>query len=361
MTFEINVSILELMKADFSKIIRESIKITKSNKRLWVFGLVLAGLGAGGGFGSGANFGDVFKETPKQEQENAQENKVEYTMPSDQTVPSLLNGNLISSNFPQVLGSTTTSLAGLVKTIPYSFYATLAILVLTSVVVFTAVSLYGRSWAQSGLIHGINKECVRESLSLYQMSDRGKLNAVEVIKIGVFPVLTFALLVIASILILLIPVILLGDAGKILVIFTGILWAIAVVIASVVLGASINLGVLAINLESLKWKEGLSRGFTVFKKFFMDVFIMSIINCFSGFVFGIATVIGLFVLGGIGVASVMGTIAFPPFMVAAGPIVFLALLALIMLMGLIGTISAVFTQSTWVLLYKQLTEENSGQ
>lgn len=360
MTFKFDRTILTLMRADFSKIIKDSIKITRNNKKLWVFGLVLASLGAGANFSSAGNFGDLSKEIQKQKQKNT----IDYKIPSDPENSDLLNSNLLGSNLPQVLGTvdnkvagSTSSLAGLLKTIPFSFYIALVFLVLASIVIFTAVSLYGRSWAQSGLIHGIDKENAGESLSLNQMSDRGKLNAMEVIKIKILPGVAFALLVIASTLVLSIPVILLGEAGKILMVFLGILWAIAIVIASVVLGTSINLGTLAINLESLKWKEGFDKGFKVFKKFFMDVFILSVINCFSGLAFGIATLVGLLVLGGIGVASVMGVTAFPPFMVAAGPIVFLALLALIMLMGLIGAVSAVFTQSTWVLLYKQLTEE----
>jgi len=46
--------------------------------------------------------------------------------------------------------------------------------------------------------------------------------------------------------------------------------------------------------------------------------------------------------------------------VLAGPIVFLALIGIILFSGLLGAIGAVFTQSTWVLLYKQLTEETNG-
>ena len=342
------------MKADFSKIINDSIKITKSNKRLWVFGLVLASLGAGANFSSGGNFSDTAKEPEKQNQEER--------VDSD-----FLNSNLLTLNLPQVLGSAdqrvkaTTSVGALVKTIPYSFYAVLVLLILTSIVIFSAVSLYGQSWAQSGLIHGIDRENAGESLTLGQMSDKGKLNAVEVIKIRLLPGLIFTLLVIASIPVLLIPGLLLGDVGKILLVFMAIIWGVVVIISSMVIGASITLGTLAINLESLKWKTGFSRGLRVFKKFFLDVFIMYIINCFSGCVFITATLVGLVVLGGIGVVSVLGAIAFPPFMVMAGPIIFLALLALIMLMGLIGAISAVFTQSTWVLLYRQLTEETNGQ
>jgi hypothetical protein len=89
------------MKADFSKIISESIKITKSNKKLWVFGIVLASLGAGSNMGSSGNFGDAFKNTERQNQNNS----VEYKLPTETSDPKLLNSNLIVSNLPQVLGT----------------------------------------------------------------------------------------------------------------------------------------------------------------------------------------------------------------------------------------------------------------
>jgi hypothetical protein len=224
-----------------------------------------------------------------------------------------------------------------------------------------AISFYGQSWAQSGLIHGIAKQSGGEILSLYQMSNQGKLKAIEVVKIRLLPGLIFALTAVALALFLIIPGLLLGNAGKFILVFLSIVYAIGMVVASVMLGASVHLGILAINLESLTWKDGLKRGFAVFKKYFLDVFIMSTINCFAGCVFGLATLIVLGVLIGIGVASVFGVMAFPPFLIAAGPIIFLAFLALIMFMGAVGAISAVFNQSTWVLLYKQLTEEPHGQ
>lgn len=326
------------MKADFSKIINDSIQITKSNKKLWVLGVVVATLGAGANFSSLGSFNNLSKEINKQKQENS-----------------------IDYNMPQALGSATNTLTDVVKTIPVSFYGAFGLLLAASILLGTAVSFYGQSWAQSGLIHGINKQTSGEILSLYQMSDYGKLSAVEVIKIKIFPGLLFALAVAASAIVLIIPDLLLGETEKPLLIFLAILWAVVVVIAGIVLAASVNLGILTINLESLKWKEGFKRGFGLFKKYFLDVVVMSVINCFAGCVFGLVSMVGLLVLGGIGVAAVVGVVAFPPSVVAAAPILFLALLALIMLMGIVGTISAVFKQSTWVLLYKQLTEVTDGQ
>ncbi len=359
MTFKLYKIILVTMKADFSKIIKDSIRITKSNKRLWVFGLVLASLGAGANFSSGGNIGDLVKEVEKQKPNTV----IEQPIPQNYDHLEVLNSNLLTSNLPQILGMSdgrvreTISLVGLVKTVPYSFYASLIFLVLISIVVFIAVSLYAQSWAQSSVVYGIDKEDFGESLSLQQMSDKGKLNALEVIKIKILPGLAFVFIIITSSLILIIPGLLLGEVGKILLILFGIVWVIAIIVASIILGASINLGILAINLESLKWKVGFGRGFRIFKKFFVDYFIMSIINCFAGCVFGVASMIGLVILGVIGVASVFGAVAFPPFVVVAGPIIFLALLALIMFMGIVGAISAVFTQSTWVLFYKSLLTE----
>jgi len=352
------------MKADFSKIIRESIRITKSNKRLWVLGLVVASISAGGSFGSGGNFGDLSKQFDKSKQENNVQLDSLFKLDGP-PIPqqNLLNENLLTSaeQLPQILGASTTSLTGLlIKLIPFSFFAGLGLLLTAAVLLGIAVSLYAQSWAQSGLIAGINLQSAGENPSLYQMSDKGKLNAVQVIKIKLFPGLLFALLVIFSGLILAIPAVALGSEGRVLTIALGIPYVVLIVIASIIMSASIHLGVIAINLEALDWKTGFKKGFTVFKKFFFDVLIMSIINCFAGCVFGVAGLVVIAILIAIGGAAVLGVTAFPPFLVAAGPIIFLALLALIFGMGLLGAISAVFKQSTWVLLYKQLTEEAHG-
>ncbi len=357
------------MKADFSKIIRESIQITKSNKRLWVLGLVLATLGAGSGMGGGGNFGDIAKQFDKTDQNNSVKLDSLYNLDNlddlkNPQIPSqnLLNTNLLTSasQLPQVLGASATSLLGLVKLIPLSFFFAFGLLVMASILLGIAISLYGQGWAQSGLIAGITRQSAGETLSLYQMSDQGKIHAMQVIKIRVFPALLFGLAVGVATLILIIPGVLLGDAGKVVLIFLGILYAIAVIVASIILGGSIHLGILAINLESLAWKPAFARGFKIFKSYFFDVAIMSIINCFAGCILGIVGLLVVAVLGIIGVATVAGVVAFPPFLVAAGPIIFLAVLALIMVMGLLGAVSAVFKQSTWVLLYKQLTQEANG-
>lgn len=357
------------MKADFSKIIRESIRITKSNKRLWVLGLVVASISAGGNFGSGGNFGDLGKQLEKPNQENnvQLDSNSSYKFKDNLDTPerrtnNLLNSNLLTSaeQLPQILGASTNSLMGLLKLIPFSFFVALGLLLTIAILLGIAVSFYAQSWAQSGLIAGINLQSAGENPSLYQMSDKGKLNAVQVIKIRLFPGLVFALLVIFSGLILAIPALALDSEGRVLTIALGIPYVVLVIIASIVVSASIHLGVLAVNLESLDWKAGFKRGFTIFKKFFLDVLIMSIINCFTGCVFGLAGLIVIAILIVIGGAAVLGVTAFPPFLVVAGPIIFLALLALIFVMGLLGAISAVFKQSTWVLLYKQLTEEAHG-
>jgi hypothetical protein len=333
------------MTADFSKIINDAIRITKSNKRLWVFGLVLASLGAGGGSGSGGNFGNFTQQLQKQAPDTTIEQQQAPGVESAQT---------------SVLAATATSLTDLVATIPYTFYAALATLLVLCIVLFSAVAIYGQAWAQSGLVHGIAHDQAGEVLTLTAMSDKGKLAATEVIKLKIIPVLALIGVIGISALLILSPALLLGEAGQVIAVVLGSVWLVGVVVACIVVAASINLGVLAVNLDATTWKVGFRKGFTIFRRFFMDVFIMSIITCLAGCVFGVAALIGLAILGAIGVAAIAGAVAFPPFIVVASPIVFVALLALILFMGLIGAISAVFSQATWVLLYKQLTEVPNG-
>lgn len=354
------------MKADFSKIIRDSIQITKSNKRLWVLGLVLAAMGAGSGTGGGGNLSNLFDQSEKIEQNNSVKLDSFYNLDNfnnlENPSQNLLNSNLLTSadQLPQVLGASTNSLLGLLKFIPLSFYGAFGILLIASVILGIAVSLYGQSWAQSGVIAGINHQSAGESLSLYQMSDQGKLNAVEVIKIRIFPTLLFGLAVMLSALVLIIPGVLLGDAGKALLIILGIFYALAVIVASILLGASINLGIYAINVESLNWKPAFSRGFRVFKSYFLDVAIMAVINCFAGCIFGIVGLLVLVLLGLVGFLGIMGVKENPILLVVVSPLIFIEVLAFILIAGLMGAIFTVFKQSTWVLLYKQLTEEAHG-
>lgn len=351
------------MRANFAKIVRDSVELTKSNKRLWVLGLVVASLSAGVNFGPGGNLGNLSKEYNKTKQEN----NVQIDSPFNLNAPPLQKQNLINSNLitstqrsPRVLGATTTSLMELLKMIPSSFFGALGLLATIAILLGVAVSLYAKSWAQSGLIAGINMQSAGENPSLYQMSDKGKMNAIQVIKIRIFPSLLFGLLVALSALILAVLIATVNNGGKVLAIVLGIPYVILVVVASIILSASIHLGVLAINLESLGWQTGFKRGFSVLKKFFLDVFIMSVINCFASCVFGLAGLAAIAILLTVGAVTVLGVTAFPPFLVVAGPIMFLALLALVFILGLLGAISAVFKQSTWVLLYKQLTEEAHG-
>ncbi|MFH1295270.1 MAG: hypothetical protein ABIH84_01695 [bacterium] len=352
------------MKADFSKIIRDAIQITKTNKKLWVLGLVLAAFGSSFNANSFMRLSDIGKKNEKPKSYDETQYQLPNNLPAEFEDRQLLNSNLLGANASQVLGTATTSLTSLtdlIRTIPVSFYGLAGILILVSIIVGVGVSLYAQSWARSGLIQGINRQSSGETLTLYQMADHGKLKALEVIKIGIFPGIVFALAICVSTLILIILGLLVGDSGRILITIIGVLYAIAVIIASIILSASINLGILAINLESLKWLEGFKRGFYVFKKHFIDVAILSVINCLAGCVLGLVIILGMAVFGGIGAAAFFGAMAFPPFLVAAGPLIFLAVLAFIMLAGLTGAIATVFKQSTWVLLYKQLTEGTNGQ
>jgi len=110
------------VKADFSKIISDSIQITKSNKKLWIFGLVVVALSAGASLSSGGSLSNAFKggEDGKQKQENSAKPN-ESNLPTNPENSNLLNTNLLASELPQVLGTATNGLLDLAKTIPMYF------------------------------------------------------------------------------------------------------------------------------------------------------------------------------------------------------------------------------------------------
>lgn len=348
------------MKADFSRIYKEAFRITKTNKRLWVVALVLVAFTGGFSGTSFKNTSDNFSKKLKEQQNTTTPNY----RPTNNKKINYLNTRELTSALPQVLGTATSSmstLASVFRSIPVTFFIALALLILVTLVLGFSIIWYGKSWAESALIHGISQESHNISLSLNEMGEHGKGRAWEVIKIRTIPavILPLAILIITPPVFL--PLLLNNSTGVIITILLFIVWFLVVTFATITMSSSANLGVLAINLESLKWKDAFKRGFAIFKRYLLDISILGILNCCLGCItcFGLLIVTGLLV--GIGAATVVGAMVFPPLLVAAGPVIFLALIAIIMLSGLVNAIVLVFKQSTWVLLYKQLTEVQNGQ
>lgn len=350
------------MKADFSKIIKESVRITKSNKRLWVLGLVLASFSFGGNF----NFGGSFNNLNKLFDENNQKNihsidgtpyRSPYKRPNN-----MINSNLLgsASQLPQVLGTTSSSAINLLKLIPPQFFIAFGLAMTIIFILGLAVSLYAQSWAQAGLISGVNMELNNENPSLYQMSDKGKAKALQLIKLKIFPTLALGLIATLVLIIISIPIAALGPTAKALSPLLTLPYVLLVIVAAIAVFASIQLGSVVIVLNSADWKEAFGKGFAVFRKFFFDVLVMGLINCLAGCALGIVTLAVVVLLLGVGGAALFGGISVPPFLIVAAPLLVLAILALIFITTLANAIFTVFKQSTWVLLYKQLTEEDHG-
>ena len=342
------------MKADFGRILSEAIRITRTNKRLWVFAFVLAALGYGGGsYSSFSNPGDLFN----RDKEEVQQNKYYNTgVEKSQDITSKFLPAQALSATPAVLSTTTSTILTLLKGVPVALVIVLVLATLALVSFGFAISYYGTSWAQSSLIRGVDKES--ETPSLYQMSDFGKKHTGEVIKIRLIPLVATLLFFALSTLIFL-PFLLIGGAAMVIGVILLILWFIVALLLMLVLSASVGLGVIAINIEGLKWKPALKKGFHVFKTYFVDVVILAVINCCSGCLVGIALIIITFVLGLVGLLTILGVVAMPPFVVIAGPIVFLLVIGYVALSALFSAVLIVFQQATWILLYKQLVGDQN--
>lgn len=348
------------MKADFSKIVSQSLHITKSNKRLWILGLVFASFSVSSGFDSGTSFrglSGIFKDTNKQ-------NRLIYK-PDPYERKNLINYNLLApgNEVSQVLGASTSSLSVLTaifSLIPVSFFAALAFLLFLFIFLGLTIYIYTQSWAQASLICGINYCDNQEDPSLFQMSNAGRERTIEIVKIKIVSALVFLFLAALFVMFLLAPMILLGAPGKLLTIVLIIPAALVFVALSAVVFASANLGALYAALDSASWKDAFKKGFYLFKSAFFEVMVIFVINFLVSWFVALATLLLLTIFGTVGAAFgailagefKMGTALFTSFFFIF-QWVFISVVLKILLV--------VFRQSNWVLLYKQLTASKDSK
>ncbi len=338
------------MKADFGKILSEAFKITLKNKWLWVFGLVIATLSSG----SSSNFGNYsrsfnskFGDKGKQEQKFRD---ILKTRDFQAEPTEFLNES------GKVLGEASISITNILGTIPFYYYILLFLFVLITVAVGVSIAMYARAWASGSLIHGINLEATGVTATLSDSSKAGRHSAIEMIKLSFIP--SMATLLIFSV--VLIPefvlIVLVPGLVKVVVGLLLFITFLLCILAFIVVSASVLLGSIALVLEGLNWKTAFSKGYFVFKKYFLDVVIMGVINCFLGSIVGVASCVVLIPLILLGIAGFAGVTAAPPLAIIIFPTVALVAIAVVLVLTLVKGISIVFIESTWVLLYKQLVD-----
>ncbi len=325
------------MKSDLSKIINGAYRITFGNKWLWVFGLVLALFSGGGNFNfPSSSRGNLSKEDSFRKE----------LMKKD------------PQYYKDVLGSAAISAESLVKSIPVYTYLFFGVFAFVMILLGLGIALYAKSWANASLIEGINLESNGTKMQLSQASLKGRSKAIEMAKLNVIPGLALLFLALLAF----IPGFILMAFGSLGILF-GILWFVTLGLGFLVLmllvSASVSLGSISLVLENLNYSEAFKKGFTIFKGYFVDVVILGLVNCLTTGLVSIASCVVIIPLVLVGALGFAGVAAIPYLAVALIPVGALLLIAVIAALTLVKAIMIVFQESTWVLLYKQLTSQNT--
>ena len=351
------------MKSDLGLILRESYKITFKNKWLWVFGALLIG-------GSSFNFfsSSDFSKNDKKEFKNIS-NSV-YDIPgfpiSKEDEAGLKEVDKLLSQYsndfkeiPYYSGSAksnqneiSTLLA--ITNVPKYYWALLGLAFLAFLFLMVILGLYVKSWATCALIKGIDSTYQNINVGLKEMSDLGRPHAVELIKLNIFSTLLGILPIGLSFLIMVISfaipslTVLLGLIGFILLL--------ASFIFMLLVFAGAVLGKISLVLGGKKWKEAFADGFNTAKKYILDVVILGIVNCCIGLLFTCLSILVILPLVIGMIVGIMGASLIPPLLLIVVSIGILVFIGIIILFTAAVAAFSVFKQSTWVLLYKQLTQ-----
>lgn len=363
------------MTADFGKIIDQSVKITFKNKWLWVFGLVLVTMSSGGSnFSNFSNYAnksdskDAIEKNNSDKKQNQPESNDENTIIPRTTNKQLetklaANIEITETNefgdLPKVLGQAVISGKQILASIPIAYWVIMVIAILIAIVISIAIALYAYSWAYGSLIFGIDQESKNISETLKTMSENGKNNAVELIKLSLIPgLILFSIFIVGAVPLGLLSL-LAKDSPTQLTLYLLILgiFIIIYLISTILVSVSVMLGGIALVLEKLTWTTALKKGFTVFTKYFLEVIIMGVINCCISVILIGALMVVMIPLVVAGAAAIVGAAAFPPILGILVPLATLGFIAFILGSSLVSAILKVFQYSTWVLLYKQLTQE----
>lgn len=340
------------MRADFSQIVGEAFQITKRNRRLWVFALILATLSFGSAFNYLGNSNNNKKEGDSKIIRNESQNITGNTVFENTQSPEemKLGENPAIPNFGSIFEN-------LLKAIPPHVYAIGFIGLIFLAAISIGIALYAKAWATAALIQGIELEANRTYATLYEMSDYAKKHTIELAKLYVIPNL---ILGVAAFFTIIFGTVLMAvgqsETAGIMLILVYVLIALIVFLIAMMLQGAINLGVMALVLDQLSWKKSLAKGWHIFRKFWLEVSVMYFINCSIGCLVVIGMGILVAIAGGILAAPLLlgGTTGSETFIIAAIPLLIMGVIVFVVATLVIRTLLTVFDQATWVLLYKQL-------
>lgn len=340
---------------DYGKIINRSWEITKKNKWLWVYGLVLAAAGGGsfsnsGGGGGGSGGGKT-------------------TVPSFQATPSAtlkdsladLPSSLIN-NASQVLGATTNALREWFLSVSPLTWALVILVIIIAVLFSIVVALVLQNWARGALITGLKIAANDETVTLLNTSPKGITSLKNLIIFslieGVVSLIVGLLTVLVIFLLILLTAFIPG-VGIFFAILGGVVGGLTLVVV-VILMAMIS--IYAERLIVLKnyrpwqaWKEALSLS----KKSFFQTLVMGLINQVIGCVSGCLITIAALIVVGIPALILIVPLFAGGFHFPGVPVIILLLLLFLIfiyLTLLVRAIIVVFTYSNWNLFFEEIVK-----
>jgi len=322
---------------DYGAILERSWQLTKRNKWLWVYGLVLAVLGgSGGGGGGGSGGGSAGSGTDK-------------NLPED-----------LPEKTSQVLGAATTAIKDWFSQVPVMTWVGVGLLILLLVVLFLITRWILVNWAKGGLIAGLAAADREEEVSLVSTSGYGlkavkPLVVLDLVGLGVGLLAILSLILVFGLLAFLIYLV--PEPGRI------ILWVIEGIIAlPTAIGVFLLLGVVGIYADRLIVLEGVTpvaawkRGLMLGKGNFLPTLVMGIINSAVGCTAGCLSLLALAVVLGIPAVVLLfpyfrGGWHWPP----PGVWVGVGILGMIFIYGnlLVRIILTVFSYGNWNLFFKE--------
>jgi hypothetical protein len=263
------------------------------------------------------------------------------------------NSHNSGSDLSMVLGASTSSLydtlALIFSAIPFYFYIIAGIELLLIIVISIATSYIYSSWAEAGLLEGIQTAMANGTVTIRESSEKAFHSIKAIAWVRIIPILVLVLAVIVFFIVMALP--LLGPLSGLLI-FVGVLFFI---VAFIMILFSQTWAVRKIVIENVPAKQALREGYHIALKKFWSMLGLSIVNTLlkSGLI--IAAVI-VFLGPAIGIIiSIAGIFTQNPQL--GVPLVTVAsffIVAFFVASEAISGILASFVNTVWSLAYKNI-------
>jgi hypothetical protein len=338
---------------DYGSIVKRSWDITRNNKWLWVYGLVLAVLG--GNYNSSGNSGSssASSHTSTKQLQNIPEK-----LPETQ----------------KVLGAATNAIIQWIQNIPPATWLAIALIVIFIIIIWSVVSWVARSWARTGLILGVADAADDKPVDLISTSPRTfpllkNIMLYDLICLGLTGgaiIVSITALLLCVIIARMIPVI-----GILVAVLTGFILIFGIILTMLMLSiASVyteRLIVLRRTGPWTAWKKGL----TLARKHAIPTVVMGLINnvigcgtgCLSALILFAVFIPLLILVFASGLFSGTG-FNIQIFIQLLPQLICLGLPAFILGISFQYLISALFTvfrYSTWNLFFREINQDLEAQ